>query len=135
MIQLLAEHRVAANLAMIIMILAGVWAIKGIPSQLDPPMHFPTVTVEVQWRGAAAEDVEELVTTPIEQRALVNASCQLKRCASMAPRIDSATSMASSSVQRSSNMPNSSPPSRATMSVERMFDCTTSAICRSTFKR
>jgi len=61
-----AEHRVAANLTMIMMILAGLWAIHRIPSQLDPPVHVPIVFVEVQWRGAAAEDVAELVTTPIE---------------------------------------------------------------------
>jgi multidrug efflux pump subunit AcrB len=63
-----AEHRIAANLAMIMMILAGYWAIRQIPAQLDPPVHVPVVIVEVQWRGAAAEDVEELVTAPIEQQ-------------------------------------------------------------------
>lgn len=68
MIKLLAEHRVAANLAMIMMLLAGIWAIKGIPSQLDPPMNFPQIWVSVQWRGASAEDVEQLVTLPIEQQ-------------------------------------------------------------------
>ena len=68
MIRQFAEHRVAANLAMIMMILAGMWAIHQIPSQLDPPVHVPVVFVEVEWRGAAAEDVAELVTTPIEQQ-------------------------------------------------------------------
>lgn len=68
MIRLLAEHRVAANLAMIMMTLAGLWAIKSIPSSLDPPMALPLIFVEVEWRGAAAEDIEELVTTPIEQQ-------------------------------------------------------------------
>jgi multidrug efflux pump subunit AcrB len=69
-----AEHRVAANLTMILMILAGLWAMKQIPAQLDPPVHVPLVFVEVEWRGAAAEDIEELVTTPIEQqlRTLTN---------------------------------------------------------------
>jgi multidrug efflux pump subunit AcrB len=67
-IRLLAEHRVAANLAMIMMTLAGLWAIKSIPSSLDPPMALPLIFVEVEWRGASAEDIEELVTTPIEQQ-------------------------------------------------------------------
>ena len=60
-----ATHRVAANLAMIMMILVGIWAIRVMPSQLDPPMHFPMVFVEVTWIGASAEDLETLVTTPI----------------------------------------------------------------------
>ncbi len=67
MIKLLAEHRVAANLAMIMMLLAGMWAVKSVPSQLDPPVNFPTVRVNVDWRGASAEDMEQLVTLPIEQ--------------------------------------------------------------------
>jgi len=66
MIKLLAQHRVAANLLMIMMVLAGLFTMKNIPSQLDPPTTFPLVIVEVEWRGAAAEDIEELITTPIE---------------------------------------------------------------------
>ncbi|MGE0622378.1 MAG: efflux RND transporter permease subunit [Pseudomonadales bacterium] len=68
MIELFAKHRVAANLAMIMMTLAGIWAIRVMPTQLDPPMHFPAVFVEVTWVGASAEDLETLVTTPIEQQ-------------------------------------------------------------------
>ena len=53
---------------MIMMTLAGFWAIHTMPSQLDPPMHMPLVFIEIQWIGASAEDVETLVTTPIEQQ-------------------------------------------------------------------
>ncbi len=68
MIRLLAEHRVAANLLMTMMVLAGLFTMKSIPSQLDPPSSFPLIWVEVEWRGAAAEDIEELITTPIESQ-------------------------------------------------------------------
>ncbi len=68
MIKLFAEHKVAANLAMIMMILAGVWAVRTMPTSLDPPTNNPVVSVEVIWVGAAAEDIESLVTTPIEQQ-------------------------------------------------------------------
>jgi multidrug efflux pump subunit AcrB len=67
-IRLFAQHRVAASLAMIMMTLAGLWTLRTIPSQLDPPTDIPIVIVNVEWRGAAAEDIEELVTTPIEQQ-------------------------------------------------------------------
>jgi multidrug efflux pump subunit AcrB len=63
-----AQHRVAANLTMIMMTLAGIWAIRSMPSQLDPPASFPLVFVEIQWLGASAEDIESLITTPIEQQ-------------------------------------------------------------------
>ncbi len=68
MIKLFAEHRVAANLAMIMMLMAGVWAVRSMPSQLDPPANLPMVFINVQWPGASAEDVAALITTPIEQQ-------------------------------------------------------------------
>ncbi len=68
MIEVFARHRVAANLLMVMMILLGLWAIRMMPSQLDPPASFPLVYVDVQWLGAGAEDVETLVTIPIEQQ-------------------------------------------------------------------
>ncbi len=53
---------------MIMMILAGIWAVRTMPTMLDPPANFPLVFVEISWVGAAAEDIESLVTTPIEQQ-------------------------------------------------------------------
>ncbi|MEQ9005054.1 MAG: efflux RND transporter permease subunit [Pseudomonadales bacterium] len=67
LIRTFAEHRVAANLLMILMTLAGIWAIRAMPTQLDPPANFPMVFITVAWPGASAEDVETLVTDPIEQ--------------------------------------------------------------------
>ncbi len=63
-----ARHRVAANLAMLMMVVAGVWAVRSINTSLDPAIDFPTVFVEVAWPGASAEDVERLVAIPIEQQ-------------------------------------------------------------------
>lgn len=68
LIEIFARHRVASNLLMIMMVLIGFWAIRVMPSQLDPPVSFPMVFVEVQWIGASAEDIETLVTVPIEQQ-------------------------------------------------------------------
>ncbi len=68
LIRRFAEHRLAANLAMIIMTLAGLWAVRVMPTQLDPPANFPLVFVEVAWRGASAEDIEALITDPVEQQ-------------------------------------------------------------------
>ena len=68
LIRQFAEHRLAPNLLMIIMLLAGLWAVRVMPTQLDPPNDFPLVFVEIPWRGASAEDVESLLTKPIEQQ-------------------------------------------------------------------
>ena len=53
---------------MIMLCLAGLWTIKNIPSSLDPPQPQAVVYVDVAWPGASAEDVEQLVTNPIEQQ-------------------------------------------------------------------
>ena len=62
-----AQHRVAANLLMIMMILAGVWALAKLNTQFFPNFALDRVTVRVVWTGAAAEDVEESITHPLER--------------------------------------------------------------------
>lgn len=68
MIRTFAQHRVAANLLMVMMILAGIWAVHSMPTMLDPPATYPNVSIAIDWTGASAEDIETLVTVPIEQQ-------------------------------------------------------------------
>ena len=68
LIRVFVEHRLAANLGMVLMLLAGVWAITQITVQLNPSQPRPYVNTSIAWRGASAEDVEKLVTTPLEQQ-------------------------------------------------------------------
>ncbi len=60
------RHRLASNLLMIMLILAGIWGIRQLTVQLNPTQDMHQVSVEVVWPGASAEDVERLVTQPIE---------------------------------------------------------------------
>jgi multidrug efflux pump subunit AcrB len=62
-----AEHRVAANLLMIIMIMSGVWALIYLNTQFFPSFTLETINVRVIWRGASAEDVEDGLTDRIEE--------------------------------------------------------------------
>ena len=62
------HHPVAANLFMLILMLAGFFAVGRLNVQFFPNFNLDFVTVRVEWRGAAAEDVEEGITTPIEQK-------------------------------------------------------------------
>ena len=68
LIKVFTEHRLAANLGMIVMLLAGVWAIVSMRVQLNPAFEQNVVEINITWRGASSEDVEKLVTTPIEQQ-------------------------------------------------------------------
>ena len=64
---LFAQHRVAANLTMIIMLLAGVWALNHLNTQFYPNYSFERVNVRVIWRGASAEDIEDGITNRLEE--------------------------------------------------------------------
>lgn len=61
------RHRVAANLVMIMMILAGAWAVRHVTTQFDPDVQWPGIWVEIHWPGASAEDVEQMITIPVQQ--------------------------------------------------------------------
>jgi len=67
-IDVFTQHKVAANLVMIMMILSGMWAATRINTQLDPSVDWPGLFVIANWPGASAEDIEQLVVVPIEQQ-------------------------------------------------------------------
>lgn len=66
-ISVFAEHRVAPNLMMIMMLLAGVWGLSGLNKQFFPNFTLDFINVKITWAGASAEDVESAITTPIEE--------------------------------------------------------------------
>ena len=63
-----ARHRVAANLLMFMMILAGVIGLMKLNVQFFPNFELDSVTVTTTWSGANAEDTESAITIPLEQR-------------------------------------------------------------------
>ncbi len=68
LIGLFAHHKVAANLLMIIMILAGAFALDRLNVQFFPTFELEVVNVRVEWTGASAEDIEDGIIGPLEQR-------------------------------------------------------------------
>ncbi len=62
-----ARHRVACNLLMAMMILAGIWSLVHLNTQFFPTFALDFITVRVTWTGSSAEDVEESVVNPLEQ--------------------------------------------------------------------
>tara|TARA_R110002050_G_scaffold71891_3_gene154774 strand:+ start:180171 stop:183314 length:3144 start_codon:yes stop_codon:yes gene_type:complete len=66
-IAIFAQHKVAANLLMIIMIMAGVLSLSKLNTQFFPTFALDVVTVTVEWRGASAEDVEDSISSRVEQ--------------------------------------------------------------------
>lgn len=66
-IGIFAQHKVAANLLMIIMIIAGLVSLSRLNTQFFPTFALDVVTISIEWRGASAEDVEDSITSRIEQ--------------------------------------------------------------------
>jgi multidrug efflux pump subunit AcrB len=66
LVALFARHRVAANLLMFLMILAGLWGLRKLNTQFFPDFDLDMVRITVIWPGASAEDVDDSLTVPIE---------------------------------------------------------------------
>lgn len=62
-----AHHRVAANLLMLLMIMAGVYGLNKLNIQFFPSFEPDIVSVRVIWTGASSEDIERGITIPLEQ--------------------------------------------------------------------
>ncbi|MCW2306424.1 efflux RND transporter permease subunit [Rhodobium gokarnense] len=65
-VSLFARHPNAANLLMVLMLMAGVFALGRIPIQFFPTLEVKTITITVSWPGASAEDVEGNILGAIE---------------------------------------------------------------------
>lgn len=66
LIDTFTRHPLAANLLMVMLVLAGIWGLRQLTVQLNPAQQSNAVSVDISWPGAAAEDVEQLVTQPVE---------------------------------------------------------------------
>ncbi|WP_028671802.1 efflux RND transporter permease subunit [Saccharospirillum impatiens] len=62
-----SQHRVAANLIMIVVVLFGLMALSRLPTQLMPDFSLPGIEVSTAWPEANAQAVETYLTTPLEQ--------------------------------------------------------------------
>ncbi|MBF0427858.1 MAG: efflux RND transporter permease subunit [Magnetococcales bacterium] len=66
MIRLILGNHVLANLAFSLVLVLGFLAYGLLPRQQDPDMNFNWVSIVTILPGAAAEDVEKLITDPLE---------------------------------------------------------------------
>jgi multidrug efflux pump subunit AcrB len=57
---------VLANLAFVIIMIVGLWALFDLPRDINPDVSFETAVIYTIYPGATPEDVEKLITIPIE---------------------------------------------------------------------
>jgi multidrug efflux pump subunit AcrB len=67
LITLFLQHRLAANLLVLLMLLGGGMALLQLNTQFFPSFGLDIITVRVVWSGASAEDIERGITDPLEQ--------------------------------------------------------------------
>ncbi|HET7396323.1 MAG TPA: CusA/CzcA family heavy metal efflux RND transporter [Gammaproteobacteria bacterium] len=60
------EQRALMILLSLLLVGAGVWALKHLPMDAYPDLSPPMVEVVTQWPGHSAEEVERLITVPVE---------------------------------------------------------------------
>jgi len=61
-------------------VIFGTMALRSMPVQMRPTIDRPTISVDVSYRGVAPQEMEEQVTTPIEER--LNTAQELYRITS-----------------------------------------------------
>jgi len=66
-ISIFAQHKVAANLLMVIMVVGGLLALSKLNTQFFPTFALDVINVSIEWRSASAEDVEDSISSRIEQ--------------------------------------------------------------------
>ncbi|WP_262694074.1 efflux RND transporter permease subunit [Kordiimonas aquimaris] len=62
-----ARNKVAANLLMVGIFLAGFLGITGMEREMEPQVRFPGLQIVVAWPGAGPQEVEEQIVTKIEE--------------------------------------------------------------------
>ncbi len=64
------RHRTAANLLLVILIVAGVAAFPRMRAQFFPDVIIDTIQVQISWKGAGAEDVDRAIIQLLEPALL-----------------------------------------------------------------
>ena len=64
----MAKNGVAANLLMLLLLVAGAVSIQQVPTKVFPEFALGAVQVQVEYRGASPEEIEDSVIQPIEEK-------------------------------------------------------------------
>lgn len=65
-VSLFVRHPTAANLLMVVMVVAGLFALRQTNTQFFPDFGIDWVSVSVEWPGASAEDIDDNIVQAIE---------------------------------------------------------------------
>jgi HAE1 family hydrophobic/amphiphilic exporter-1 len=67
LVEVATRRRVAISMAAVTLVLFGLIALQDLKVNLLPDLSYPTLTVRTEYRGAAPEEIETLLTRPVEE--------------------------------------------------------------------
>jgi HAE1 family hydrophobic/amphiphilic exporter-1 len=67
LVEVATRRRVAISMAAVTLVLFGLIALQDLKVNLLPDLSYPTLTVRTEYRGAAPEEMETLLTRPVEE--------------------------------------------------------------------
>ncbi len=67
LVEIATRRRVAISMGAVTLVLFGLIALKDLRVNLLPDLSYPTLTVRTEYRGAAPEEIETLLTRPVEE--------------------------------------------------------------------
>src|SRR4026208_433356 len=77
LIQWSIEHHWMVIAFSILLLLGGLWTARGMPVDVFPDLTAPTVTILTEGRGMAPDEMEALVTFPLE--SAINGASNVRR--------------------------------------------------------
>ena len=67
LVEVATRRRVAISMGAVTLVLFGLIALQSLKVNLLPDLSYPTLTVRTEYRGAAPEEIETLLTRPVEE--------------------------------------------------------------------
>jgi len=67
LVEIATRRHVAISMAAVTLVLFGLISLRDLPVNLLPDLSYPTLTVRTEYQGSAPEEVETLLTRPVEE--------------------------------------------------------------------
>src|SRR6185295_4968159 len=77
LIQWSIDHHWMVMAFSVLLLLGGIWTARGMPVDVFPDLTAPTVTILTEGRGMAPDEMESLVTLPLE--SAINGASSVRR--------------------------------------------------------
>jgi HAE1 family hydrophobic/amphiphilic exporter-1 len=88
LVEVAPRRRVAISKGAVTLVLFGLIALQDLKVNLLPDLSYPTLTVRTEYRGAAPEEIETLLTRPVEEADVVFKNVRTVKSVSRAGQSD-----------------------------------------------